>query len=1251
MKKGYLAITIATAVILSLSLGVVYADWIECNTATHDTSQLAGGTLWHCCNNGYTLLWYSYNDFCKPTISSVSVTPNPPDPGETATYMVSASDDETGISEIRIHINEDGNEITHTCTVSPCSTIRGPYQAEQEICFYASAFDNAGYWAWSNDICFTVPPQECADYTDPPDQVGCDADPDCEWCESCDEKQYTGSDTDRCVAIDTCEPQCTEDKCEEACTLETDVKVEEGLTCYHECNTDTCEYDDDCQLKCAGTYCKYAGTCFYDVECIGSGCPEGEDCGCLAKQGEPCPDPNDICLPDGTCFDQCQTHPDEITCEADTDCDWCEDCIGNKYAGGPSCQNAGTCPIPVCIAGLCGAQCASGDSTWIGTTCTYHCDTGTCYYIDTCETVCPSGTSYCKATDDYCYYSVSCTFSGCTGTEGDYCPEGICDPTGECITETCETDGDPNTNCFPYQCTDYNDCDDATCTCPPGEYPCQGTCTQGECVGACSPTNSLCCSLGTLYICQPDIWTFNDNCNTYDTDNCWCDVNGATLSQFCDDWSCITDACSDTGDDWQPNEWDCTLLTECIEQDCGETYTCRYSSSWEWVTDLGIETACADGYDNDCDGLIDGLDPDCGCHLSSVVINPCTSDCILGDDVPLTITYNDLCPAESYIQIDAQSADGLCDIQAVGSGEGYIKGIQTLCTSPTCSQAWTIPGTHVPLECQGKTITPKSSTSASINKNNYPPSGILLDYADDVSGSFKFYINPSNIRVVLDLSIEEVTPANIANCNNGMCPEIKVNVVALIQEVIGETVIDEMPCDPGNCIIKSILMDGEECASTADVSPLCPEAITSDASIWNYNSNSWEIPIDTQLHHSDVTITVEYTPSGSEGSDGTSYDINYPPTISDVTGPGGVTIGEQVEFTATVIDPEADEIEIVMVCDTEDCSNPFSGCEDMDHIGDTYSCIHTTWIGENEYWIYAEDEKGAFNADGPYFFTPTPLYIDSDISFLDADAQIVPEIPFGGNCDNPDGCPNFTKTMPLRFLITAAIKDVVNPGYIEHCKEDTCEASYYINDEETTTTWNIMEWDDFKKGWFKTESTMLNCDQYYNLHSKVESDTLTKISREKFFINCEPKLTAEPIETSLILGETEENIFIVTVWNPAGANQYQLDMTAIREDEYPLPWVEFVCENPECTVNADHRVTINVDAESSNYAIVYLEQAVRAGVFPIRYIADDGSEQLTATSTLLIFAEGLSEFSLYQFIALIIITASIYYTKSIYRRR
>jgi hypothetical protein len=42
--------------------------------------------------------------------------------------------------------------------------------------------------------------------------------------------------------------------------------------------------------------------------------------------------------------------------------------------------------------------------------------------------------------------------------------------------------------------------------------------------------------------------------------------------------------------------------------------TCHYTNNgyWYWeTTPFPPETACADGYDNDCDGLIDGADPDC----------------------------------------------------------------------------------------------------------------------------------------------------------------------------------------------------------------------------------------------------------------------------------------------------------------------------------------------------------------------------------------------------------------------------------------------------------------------------------------------------------------------------------------------------------------------------------------------------------------------------------------------------------------
>ena len=156
----------------------------------------------------------------------------------------------------------------------------------------------------------------------------------------------------------------------------------------------------------------------------------------------------------------CSVYEDSPDCEGNSNCNWCSKCSGNKYSGGSNrCVGAETCSY-FCLAGQCSAACtASTDSLWSGTLCSSNCDIdSTCTYL-TCTTKCSSSNTYCKGSDNYCYYGVGCTGSGCTATEGDSCPTGTCDLNGNCaipctlsqalITCGCSSDGNPT--CAPNE--------------------------------------------------------------------------------------------------------------------------------------------------------------------------------------------------------------------------------------------------------------------------------------------------------------------------------------------------------------------------------------------------------------------------------------------------------------------------------------------------------------------------------------------------------------------------------------------------------------------------------------------------------------------------------------------------------------------------------------------------------------------------------------------------------------------------------
>ena len=85
---------------------------------------------------------------------------------------------------------------------------------------------------------------------------------------------------------------------------------------------------------------------------------------------------------------------------------------------------------------------------------------------------------------------------------------------------------------------------------------------------------------------------------------------------------------------------DCDGLIDCDDGDCESDAACAAfcgdgtcdigEDSCSCESDCGAppttETQCSDGADNDCDGLIDGDDPDCQeCTLGQIG-DPCSSD-------------------------------------------------------------------------------------------------------------------------------------------------------------------------------------------------------------------------------------------------------------------------------------------------------------------------------------------------------------------------------------------------------------------------------------------------------------------------------------------------------------------------------------------------------------------------------------------------------------------------------------------------
>ncbi len=97
--------------------------------------------------------------------------------------------------------------------------------------------------------------------------------------------------------------------------------------------------------------------------------------------------------------------------------------------------------------------------------------------------------------------------------------------------------------------------------------------------------------------------------------------------------SVVCDASSGWVCDWNSAEQIvCSSALECVSRVCGGTsYTCVFTGvRWDWLTPGQMPgEVCDDGFDNDCDGLVDCADPDCAGQTGPNGVTCCqsNSDC------------------------------------------------------------------------------------------------------------------------------------------------------------------------------------------------------------------------------------------------------------------------------------------------------------------------------------------------------------------------------------------------------------------------------------------------------------------------------------------------------------------------------------------------------------------------------------------------------------------------------------------------
>ena len=589
-----------------------------------------------------------------------------------------------------------------------------------------------------------------------------------------------------------------------------------------------------------------------------------------------------------------------------------------------------------------------------------------------------------------------------------------------------------------------------------------------------------------------------------------------------------------------------------------------------------------------------------------------------GDKITINAAYHGACPSPAYMQVDAR--DGTCKIEATAAD---MTGIQGTCSSSPCTAQWTVP--TVPLKCQGATIM---ATAAGLYKSGYPPAGERFD-GIPATGSFRFYFDGSNtLSVGLGLSR---SLANRADMITGF-------LACFVSDTSGGKII----CNNSNTNVTFITISAKDYIAQEG---------WSQALYYNSTFSFWEIPIDTLKYQSTVSTGVLFVPGGLSGIAGGAYTVNLPPEISEArVEPSVVSIGETVNFSAKITDPDValskgiDKAKICGAVTSLGCVNEL--CT-MSNISDAYRCSYDTSslppfvFG---FYVFANDTLGAWNFSLiPGNFSVVAGEINISVIFPGVVNKIIPTT-------SPE--PNFTRSMAVDFLVTAQLRNRTT-GVTKECTPGICNAFYNIDGSTETTGpgWTALDWSPFDAAWRAAPSSVdLVCDMYHNLNVKAESletPGLTSVATHRFFVNCVPRITVQPVEKRFVLGETSVTVFNVTIWNPLDPAVFTLEMKAQRSDGLPIPWVVFVC-GANCTVplgstTGPTAVMLNIDKISAVSVPVFMFTAAKTGVYPITFSATTGPEKYQASGVLQIFAEGLDELGVWQLIAIIIIAGSFWY--------
>jgi len=418
-----------------------------------------------------------------------------------------------------------------------------------------------------------------------PDGAGCDDGNGCTLTDTCQSGSCIGSNPLQCTASDQCHNAGV---CDPDTGLCSDPPKPDGTSCD---DADLCTQTDTCQSGvCTGSdpvicvasdQCHDVGTCDPDSGiCSDPVKPDGSAC-----------DDGDLCTQTDTCQAGICAGDDPVVCTAQDDC----------HEAGVCNPATGNCSNP---------QKPDGSACNDGNLCTQtdECQSGSCVGSDPVQ---------CTASDQ-CHNAGTCNPS--TGVcsdpakpDGTSCDDGdLCSQTDTCQSGIC-TGADPVVCTASDQCHDAGTCNPSTGMCSDPESADGTTCDDGdECTqtdtcqsGSCTGTDPVVCT--ALDQCH-DAGTCNPatgNCsNPPKTDGTACDDgNDCSSTDTCQSGTCTAGATDKDDDSDTYYDWSCPGGTDCNDNDP--------------LINPGIEEGpngdptCSDGWDNDCDTLVDMLDSGC----------------------------------------------------------------------------------------------------------------------------------------------------------------------------------------------------------------------------------------------------------------------------------------------------------------------------------------------------------------------------------------------------------------------------------------------------------------------------------------------------------------------------------------------------------------------------------------------------------------------------------------------------------------